>query len=135
MRVMFAEKQIDYEPLGLLYLSSVLRAAGHEVRLAVASVTVTAKSAKIDGFTGLVAVIVAVPAPVAVIRPACVTSATFASSVAQSALSNVRNESLPLRISTWFGCGLAGSYCSSCSASPTLANVASAGATMSMLTG
>jgi anaerobic magnesium-protoporphyrin IX monomethyl ester cyclase len=35
MRVLFVEKQIDYEPLGLLYLSSVLRQAGHEVRLAV----------------------------------------------------------------------------------------------------
>jgi anaerobic magnesium-protoporphyrin IX monomethyl ester cyclase len=37
MKVLFVEKQIDYEPLGLLYLSSVLRQAGHEVRLAVAS--------------------------------------------------------------------------------------------------
>ncbi|MFN2290592.1 MAG: B12-binding domain-containing radical SAM protein [Anaerolineae bacterium] len=37
MRVLFVEKQIDYEPLGLLYLSSVLRRAGHQVRLAVAS--------------------------------------------------------------------------------------------------
>jgi anaerobic magnesium-protoporphyrin IX monomethyl ester cyclase len=37
MRVLLVEKQIDYEPLGLLYLSSVLRQAGHEVRLAVAS--------------------------------------------------------------------------------------------------
>jgi radical SAM superfamily enzyme YgiQ (UPF0313 family) len=37
MRVLFVEKQIDYEPLGLLYLSSVLRQAGHEVRLVVAS--------------------------------------------------------------------------------------------------
>jgi radical SAM superfamily enzyme YgiQ (UPF0313 family) len=37
MRVLFVEKQIDYEPLGLLYLSSVLREAGHEVRLAVAA--------------------------------------------------------------------------------------------------
>jgi len=35
MRVLFIEKQIDYEPLGLLYLSSVLREAGHEVRLAI----------------------------------------------------------------------------------------------------
>lgn len=35
MRVLFVEKQIDYEPLGLLYLSSVLREAGHEVRLVV----------------------------------------------------------------------------------------------------
>ncbi len=37
MRVLFVEKQIDYAPLGLLYLSSVLRRAGHSVRLAVAS--------------------------------------------------------------------------------------------------
>jgi radical SAM superfamily enzyme YgiQ (UPF0313 family) len=37
MRILFVEKQIDYEPLGLLYLSSVLRRAGHDVRLAVAS--------------------------------------------------------------------------------------------------
>jgi anaerobic magnesium-protoporphyrin IX monomethyl ester cyclase len=37
MRILFVEKQIDYEPLGLLYLSAVLREAGHEVRLAVAS--------------------------------------------------------------------------------------------------
>jgi radical SAM superfamily enzyme YgiQ (UPF0313 family) len=37
MRILFVEKQIDYEPLGLLYLSSVLRRAGHEVRLAVAT--------------------------------------------------------------------------------------------------
>ena len=35
MRVLFVEKQIDYEPLGLLYLSSVLRQAGHEVRLSI----------------------------------------------------------------------------------------------------
>jgi radical SAM superfamily enzyme YgiQ (UPF0313 family) len=37
MRVLFVQKQIDYEPLGLLYLSSVLRQAGHDVRLTVAS--------------------------------------------------------------------------------------------------
>ena len=37
MRILFVEKQIDYEPLGLLYLSSVLRQAGHDVRLAIAS--------------------------------------------------------------------------------------------------
>jgi radical SAM superfamily enzyme YgiQ (UPF0313 family) len=37
MRVLFVEKQIDYEPLGLLYLASVLQSAGHEVRLAVAA--------------------------------------------------------------------------------------------------
>jgi anaerobic magnesium-protoporphyrin IX monomethyl ester cyclase len=35
MKILFVEKQIDYEPLGLLYLSSVLRQAGHEVCLAV----------------------------------------------------------------------------------------------------
>lgn len=37
MRVLFIEKQIDYEPLGLLYLSGVLRQAGHQVRLAIAA--------------------------------------------------------------------------------------------------
>ena len=37
MRVLFVEKQIDYEPLGLLYLSSALRQAGHDVRLSIAS--------------------------------------------------------------------------------------------------
>jgi radical SAM superfamily enzyme YgiQ (UPF0313 family) len=37
MKILFVEKQIDYEPLGLLYLSSVLRQAGHEVRLAIAT--------------------------------------------------------------------------------------------------
>ena len=37
MRVLFVAKQIDYEPLGLLTLASVLRQAGHEVRLAVAA--------------------------------------------------------------------------------------------------
>ncbi|MGD8625038.1 MAG: radical SAM protein [Anaerolineae bacterium] len=37
MRILFVEKQIDYEPLGLLYLASVLRQAGHQVRLAVVS--------------------------------------------------------------------------------------------------
>jgi anaerobic magnesium-protoporphyrin IX monomethyl ester cyclase len=37
MRILFVEKQIDYEPLGLLYLSSVLRQADHEVRLAIMS--------------------------------------------------------------------------------------------------
>jgi radical SAM superfamily enzyme YgiQ (UPF0313 family) len=37
MRILFVEKQIDYEPLGLLYLSSMLRRNGHQVRLAVAS--------------------------------------------------------------------------------------------------
>ncbi len=37
MRILFVEKQIDYPPLGLLYLSSVLRGAGHDVRLVVAN--------------------------------------------------------------------------------------------------
>lgn len=37
MRVLFVERQVDYEPLGLLTLSSVLRQAGHEVRLSIAS--------------------------------------------------------------------------------------------------
>ncbi len=37
MRVLFVQKQIDYEPLGLLYLSSALRQAGHEVRLSIAT--------------------------------------------------------------------------------------------------
>jgi radical SAM superfamily enzyme YgiQ (UPF0313 family) len=37
LRVLFVLKQVDYEPLGLLYLSSVLRAAGHAVRLSIAA--------------------------------------------------------------------------------------------------
>jgi len=37
MRVLFVLKQVDYEPLGIMYLSSVLKAAGHQVRMAVAS--------------------------------------------------------------------------------------------------
>ncbi|MDH7487190.1 MAG: radical SAM protein [Anaerolineae bacterium] len=37
MRVLFVLKQIDYEPQGILHLSSALKAAGHEVALAVAS--------------------------------------------------------------------------------------------------
>ncbi len=37
MRILFVEKQIDYEPLGLLYLSSVLRQSGHQVRLSIAA--------------------------------------------------------------------------------------------------
>ncbi|MGD9375515.1 MAG: cobalamin B12-binding domain-containing protein, partial [Anaerolineae bacterium] len=37
MRILFVEKQIDYEPLGLLYLATMLRNTGHEVRLVVAS--------------------------------------------------------------------------------------------------
>jgi radical SAM superfamily enzyme YgiQ (UPF0313 family) len=35
--VLFVERQVDYEPLGLLTLSSVLRQAGHEVRLSIAN--------------------------------------------------------------------------------------------------
>ena len=35
MRVLFVLKQIDYEPVGLLQMSAVLKEAGHEVRLAV----------------------------------------------------------------------------------------------------
>jgi radical SAM superfamily enzyme YgiQ (UPF0313 family) len=37
MRVLFIEKQIDYEPQGIMQLSSVLKDAGHEVGLAIAS--------------------------------------------------------------------------------------------------
>ena len=37
MRVLFVLNQIEYEPLGIMHLSSVLKAAGHEVRLAVAA--------------------------------------------------------------------------------------------------
>ncbi len=37
MRILFALKQIDYEPQGILHLSSALKAAGHEVALTVAS--------------------------------------------------------------------------------------------------
>jgi radical SAM superfamily enzyme YgiQ (UPF0313 family) len=37
VRVLFVERQVDYEPLGLLTLSSVLRQAGHDVRLSIAS--------------------------------------------------------------------------------------------------
>lgn len=36
MRVLFVEKQINYEPQGIMQLSSVLKQAGHEVALAVA---------------------------------------------------------------------------------------------------
>lgn len=35
MRVLFVIKQIDYEPQGILHLSSALKAAGHQVRLAI----------------------------------------------------------------------------------------------------
>ena len=37
MRVLFVLKQIDYEPIGIMHLSTALKAAGHEVRLAVVS--------------------------------------------------------------------------------------------------
>lgn len=37
VRVLFVVKQVDYEPLGLMLLSSVLKRAGHEVELAIAS--------------------------------------------------------------------------------------------------
>ncbi len=37
MRVLFVEKQIDYEPQGIMQLSSVLKEAGHEVELAIAA--------------------------------------------------------------------------------------------------
>jgi anaerobic magnesium-protoporphyrin IX monomethyl ester cyclase len=35
LRVLFVAQQIDYEPQGIMYLSSALKAAGHEVELAV----------------------------------------------------------------------------------------------------
>ncbi len=35
MRVLFILKQVDYEPQGILHLSSVLKEAGHEVRLCI----------------------------------------------------------------------------------------------------
>jgi radical SAM superfamily enzyme YgiQ (UPF0313 family) len=37
MRVLFVTEQIDYEPQGIMHLSSALKAAGHEVELAIAS--------------------------------------------------------------------------------------------------
>ena len=37
MRVLFIAQQTDYEPQGIMYLSSALKAAGHEVDLAVAT--------------------------------------------------------------------------------------------------
>ncbi len=37
MRVLFVLKQIDYEPIGLMHLSTALKAAGHQVRVAVAA--------------------------------------------------------------------------------------------------
>ena len=35
LRVLFVAQQIDYEPQGIMHLSSALKAAGHEVDLAV----------------------------------------------------------------------------------------------------
>lgn len=35
MRILFAVQQIDYEPIGIMHLSSAVKAAGHEVQLAV----------------------------------------------------------------------------------------------------
>jgi len=35
MRILFVVQQIDYEPLGIMHLSSAVKAAGHEVQLAV----------------------------------------------------------------------------------------------------
>ncbi len=35
MRVLFVTEQVDYEPLGIMHLSSTLKAAGHEVELAI----------------------------------------------------------------------------------------------------
>lgn len=37
MRILFVEKQIDYEPQGIMQLSSVLKEAGHEVGIAIAA--------------------------------------------------------------------------------------------------
>jgi len=37
MRVLFVEKQLDYEPQGLMQLSSVLKEEGHDVALTIAS--------------------------------------------------------------------------------------------------
>ncbi len=37
MRVLFILKQVDYEPQGILHLSSVLKRAGHEVKLCIVS--------------------------------------------------------------------------------------------------
>ena len=46
MRVLFILKQVDYEPQGILHLSSVLKAAGHEVRLCIADQENPGKAAK-----------------------------------------------------------------------------------------
>jgi len=35
MRILFVVQQIDYEPVGIMHLSSAAKAAGHEVQLAV----------------------------------------------------------------------------------------------------
>jgi len=37
MRILFIAQQIDYEPQGIMYLSSTLKAAGHKVELAIAA--------------------------------------------------------------------------------------------------
>jgi hypothetical protein len=37
VRVLFIEKQIDYEPQGIMQLSSCLKRAGHETHLAIAA--------------------------------------------------------------------------------------------------
>jgi len=37
MRVLFIEKQIDYEPQGIMQLSACLKEAGHETHLAIAA--------------------------------------------------------------------------------------------------
>lgn len=37
VRILFAIDQVDYEPQGIMQLSSVLKAAGHEVRLVIAT--------------------------------------------------------------------------------------------------
>ena len=36
-RILWVEKQIDYEPQGMMSLSSVLKQAGHEVALTIAT--------------------------------------------------------------------------------------------------
>jgi anaerobic magnesium-protoporphyrin IX monomethyl ester cyclase len=46
MRVLFVLKQVDYEPQGILHLSSVLKRAGHEVRLCIASQEHPSKAVK-----------------------------------------------------------------------------------------
>jgi len=46
MRILFALKQIDYEPQGILHLSSALKAAGHQVALTVAAAEDPVRSAE-----------------------------------------------------------------------------------------